>query len=93
MKTITCIVLSLVATSLALHADFFSPFADSKVGAAVTSDGEIVAVKRKGGGADYFVRCGTCTGPVDIPAQIRSKLLREDLAGRPASITATIKER
>jgi len=93
MKTVTFLVLLFAVAVGSLRADFFSPFADSKVGATVTSDGQIVIVERKGGGADYFVHCRACTGPVNIPAEIPSKLIQPGMTGRAAKITATIRER
>ncbi len=93
VKIITLLILFLAVTVGSLRADFFSPFADSKVGATVKSDGQIVVVERKRGGADYFVHCRACTGPVDIAAEIPASLIQPGMAGRNAMITATIRER
>jgi len=93
MKIITFLVLLLAVAASSLHADFFSPFADSKVGATVTSEGLIVVVERKEGSRDYFVHCRACTGPVNIVAEIPAQLIQPGMAGRAAKITATIRER
>ncbi len=93
MKTVSIAIASMVIFATTLRADFLSPFADSKVGTTVTSGGQIVAVERKGGGTDYFVRCRTCTGPRDIPAEIPSSLLTGVVLNLAADITAAIKER
>lgn len=93
VKTVSLVIASLAVFVTSLRADFFSPFADSKVGSTVTSVGQIVAVERKGGGADYFVRCRTCTGIRDIPAEIPPKLLTGVVLNLAADITTAIKER
>ena len=92
MKIIMFLILFLAVTASSLRADFFSPFADSKVGTTVTSDGQIVVVERKRGGADYFVHCRACTGPVNIAAEIPVQLVQPGMAGRNAKITATVRE-
>ncbi len=93
MKIFTFLVLLFAVAVGSLRADFFSPFADSKVGTTVTSEGLIVIVERKDGGTDYFVRCRTCTGQKNISAEIPSALIQPGMAGRVAKITATIRER
>ena len=80
--------------SQSLYADFFSPFADSKVNTTLSSEGEIVAVKNKGGGTDYFIRVPVCgAGLSDIPAEIPENLVVSGMAGKTATITATIREK
>lgn len=94
MKIITCIVLLIAASSLSLLADYFSPFADSKIDTTVTSGGQVVAVERKDGGTDYFIRVRVCCGgPLDIPAEIPQKLVQAGMSGKNAAITATIREK
>ena len=93
MKFITTLVLFLAFSVGSLHADYFAPFADAKVGATVTSGGQIVAVEHKGGGTDYSVRFGTDTGPKILPAEIPASLIKEGIVGHDAKITATIRER
>ncbi len=93
MKILALVCLLLAVAGSPLCADFFSPFADSKVGSTVTSTGEIVLETREGGATVCFVRFGTDTGPKRIPAEIAPELLRQKIAGRPAKITATIRER
>jgi len=93
MRTLGCLVLIAVCAVSVARADFLSPLADARVGTTVTDGGQIVAVERKDGGTDYFVRCRTDTGPADIPAEIPAELLRAAVVGRPARITATVRER
>ena len=93
MKTIACLILFLAVAVGSLRADYFSPFADAKVGATVTSSGRIVAVEHQGGGTDYTVHFGTDTGPRILPAEIPAKLIKEGIVGQDAKITATIQER
>ncbi len=93
MKLVTFFMLFFAVAVGSLRADFLSPFADSKVGVTVTSAGQIVAVERKDGGTDYFVRCRTCTGPENIPAEIPAQFIQPGMTGRAAKITATICER
>lgn len=93
MKIITFLIMFLTVAVGSLRADYLSPFADSKVGATVTSGGQIVAVERKGGGTGYSVRFGTDTGPKILPAEIPASLIREGIVGHDAKITATIRER
>ncbi len=93
MKTLSIAIAMFAVLATTLRADFLSPFADYKVGTTATSGGQIVAVERKGGGTDYFVRCSTCTGPRDIPAEIPSSLLTGVVLNLAADITAIIKER
>ena len=93
MKIIALVCLLLAAAGRPLRADFFSPFADAKVGSTVTSTGEIVLETSDGGAAVCYVRFGTDTGPRRIPAEIAPELTRQKVAGRPAKITATIRER
>ena len=93
MKTIACLILFLAVAVGSLRADYFSPFADAKVGATVTSSGLIMAVDHKGGGNDSTVHFRTDTGPKILPAEIPVKLIREGTVGHDAKITATIRER
>ena len=93
MKTKSFFILVLAVAAVSLRADFLSPFADSKIGATVTSIGEIVVDAHQGSATVYFVSFRTDTGPAKIIAEIHSELLRQELAGRSARITATICER
>lgn len=89
-KPILFILLSFAASFV--HADFFSPFADSAAGLTVTDSGQFIKIARKEGNADWFIRCRTCTGRQDIPAQIPSSLLGSIQTNTPVKITVTIHE-
>lgn len=93
MKIIGFLTLLLGFGASALRADFLSPFADSKPGSTVTSNGEIVIATPPGSTPVYFVRFRTDTGPGKIEAEIPSELIRQAIAGRSARITVTIRER
>jgi hypothetical protein len=90
MKAILLILFLLAAT--ALLADFFSPFADSAAGMTVTDSGQFIKVDRRGGTADWFIRCRTCTGERNIPAQIPANLLGSVQTNTLIKITVTIRE-
>ncbi|MEO6003784.1 MAG: hypothetical protein ABIZ04_09915 [Opitutus sp.] len=92
MKIIAFVALLFAASGTSLRADFFSPFADARVGSTVSSDGEIVVDAPPGKAPVYFVRFRTDTGLEKLPAEITPGLLKSVRSG-PAMITATIRER
>lgn len=85
-------ILLLLGTVLS-QADFFSPFADSKHGVTVTDSGQFIKAERKNvTTTNWFIRCRTCTGMQDIPAQIPTNLLGSVQTNTPVKITVTIHE-